>query len=121
MPQSVICRIGENSIKPPKKPNDYKAENCGWKGVFGMAGNGILPAGICEPCRAFPEGLPGRYGGCPGVCAEGASEGRPGTETAESPSQRAVPGRSWQGALARAVQARSQSPPSPPCRSPPRS
>ena len=66
MPQSPICGMDRKSIKPPKKPNDYKAENCGWKGVFGMAGNGILPAGICEPCRAFPEGLPGRYGGCPG-------------------------------------------------------
>jgi len=49
--------MGRKSIKPPKNPNDYKARNGSGKGVFGMVGNGILPAGICEPCRAPQGGL----------------------------------------------------------------
>src|SRR5713101_6733349 len=66
--------MGRKSIKPPKNPNDYKARNGGWKGVFGMAGNVILAAGIREPCRAFQGACQGATGAVRGV--ESGSYGR---------------------------------------------
>src|SRR5216684_3772736 len=59
IPQSTICGMGRKSIKPPKNPNDYKARNGDWEGVFGMAGNGVLGASECPPGASFPGGLPG--------------------------------------------------------------
>jgi hypothetical protein len=62
MPQSPLCGMGGKSMKLPKKPNNYKARNGGWKGVFGMAENGVLAAGIRESCRAFQGACQGFAG-----------------------------------------------------------